>query len=152
MSSTAWAKRPKTLSDTVRHFRFTQRPHWRTPNIPGGVLWKNLLWPFALLDLSGPTRCWSRMLKLRCEALLKSPVDPDNSFQELSEVSTKGHWKRGICIRFSEIDFRTCNKSVMMYDMTYQQFCADFVDNLRQLCAMPPLATPPSQNLWILLQ
>ena len=93
----------------------------------------------------------------RCE----SPVPLSPSSIELfmrnvlSEIWMRGHWRRGICIKLSAIDFRLCDKFApivrtlrVMYEMKYQHFGANLARSLRQICAMPPSRTPPSQDFW----
>ena len=70
-----------------------------------------------------------------------------------SEIWRRGSWKRGICIKLSEIDFQigdtfaTILRTLpLMYEMKYQQFCATLARNLRQICATPPSRTPPSRD------
>ena len=70
-----------------------------------------------------------------------------------SEISRRGHWKRGICINFSEIDFQIRDKFAtilltlpLMYETKCRQFCANWTRNLRQICATPPSRTPPSRD------
>ena len=60
-----------------------------------------------------------------------------------SEISRSGHWERGICIKLSEIDFRIRDKFATILctlPLMYET-------NLRQICATPPLRTPPSRDL-----
>ena len=73
-----------------------------------------------------------------------------------SEIRRRGHWKRGICIKFSEIDFQIRDKFAtilrtlpLMYETKYRQFCANLARNLRQICATPPSWTPPSRDFWV---
>ena len=61
--------------------------------------------------------------------------------KQQSEISRRGHWKRGICIKLSEIDFQVCDKFVtilrtlpLMYETNaddFAQFGALFATNLR---------------------
>ena len=74
----------------------------------------------------------------------------------ISEVSRRGRWKRGICIKLSEIDFSMCDKRAtiflrtlrVMYETKYQTFCAigaQFATSLRNA----PSRTPPSRYFWL---
>ena len=73
----------------------------------------------------------------------------------LSEISRRGHWKRGICIKLSEIDFQIRDKFAtmlrtlpLMHETKYWQFCANlaqFATNLRNA----PSRTPPSRDFRV---
>ena len=87
-------------------------------------------------------------------ALLQNPRDMIR-VRILSEIWRRGHWKWGVCIKLSEIDFQIRDKFVtilrilsLMHKMKYRQFCANLAHNLRQICATPPSRTPPSRNFW----
>ena len=72
-----------------------------------------------------------------------------------SEIRRRAHWKRGMCIKVSEIYFAICDKFAtksrsphLMYKTKYMQFRANLARNLRQICAMPPARTPPFRKFW----
>ena len=61
------------------------------------------------------------------------------------QFGRRGHWKRGICTKLSEIDFQIRDKVAtilrtlpLMYETRNRQFCANLARNLRQICATPP--------------
>ena len=67
-------------------------------------------------------------------------LGPQNEVQAL---------ERGICRKLSEVDFEfaTILRTLRpLYETKCQQFCATLALDLRQICAMPPLRTPPSSN------
>ena len=71
----------------------------------------------------------------------------------LLEISRRGHWKRGICIKLSEIDFQIRDKFAtilrtlpLMYKTKCRQFCANLARNLRNA----PLT--PSRDFRFLLE
>ena len=59
------------------------------------------------------------------------------------------HWKRGICIKLSEIDFQIRDKFAttlctfpLMHEMKSRQFCANLARNLQRICATSPRERP----------
>ena len=74
----------------------------------------------------------------------------------LSEICRRGHWKRGICIKQSEIDFRIHDKCAtmlrtlpVMHETKYWQVCGTLSPNLRN--PPPPRRTPPFLGFPILV-
>ena len=75
------------------------------------------------------------------------------SFTGCQRFGEWGHWKRGICIELSEIDFQIRDKFAtilrtlpLLHETKYRQFCANLARNLRQICATSPSRTPPSRD------
>ena len=89
-----------------------------------------------------------------CSATSNSSSSCDQQqYQWKSVISRRGDWKRGICIKLSEIDSRICDNFALnlrtlrvMYETKYQQFCANLACNWRHLYATPPSCISPSRG------
>ena len=65
-----------------------------------------------------------------------------------SEISRRGHWKRGIWF---------CNSRQICINFAHpssgvrRESCVNLARNLRQICATILSRTPPSRNFWLML-
>ena len=87
---------------------------------------------------------------------MKSQKKERNSQMLVSEIWRRGHWKRGICIKLSEIDFEFRDKLAtilrtlpLMHEAKYRQSCANLAHYLRQIGVTPPFAKSPFSGFLI---
>ena len=78
---------------------------------------------------------------------------PNHPQRKPSEIWRRGHWKRGICIKLSEIDFQIRDKFAtilrtlrLMYETKYGQFPQIWRAICDKFAQRPPSRTPPSPD------